>query len=234
MIQINPRTSNNGLIYYLDAAIPASYSGSGVTVRDLSIQQKLPTTLINGATGTTINNVKVFSFDGVDDYAEANATDVFTVVPSNFTFECWMGFDRTTRGALIGFLGAGGGTVNRVHLEVRGPLDRIISRTTDGTTSFLTEWDFFNTTDYSNYFNQIVMTCEVGFVKIYVNGQLVQSNPSTVVNSLIPISLRFSRAGNATASFLKSDISIIKIYDRTLSSGEIFQNYNNLKTRFGL
>ena len=234
MIQINPRTIYNGLVYYLDASIPTSYSGSGITIRDISPQQTYPTTLINGATGSTIGNIKVFSFDGIDDYADANPTSIWASVPSNFTFECWMGFDRTTRGALIGFLGAGGGTVNRVHLEVRGPLDRIISRTTDGTTSFLTEWDFFNTTDYPNYFNQIVMTCEVGFVKIYVNGQLVQSNPSTVVNSLIPISLRFSRAGNTSGSFLKSDISIIKIYDRTLTSNEIQQNYNNLKTRFGL
>lgn len=234
MIQINPRVINNGLIYYLDAAIPASYSGSGVTVRDLSIQQKLPTTLINGATGNTVNNVKVFSFDGVDDYAEANAVNVFPIISSNFTFECWFGFNRTTRGALIGFSQSPFATVNRLHLEVYGQFNRILTRTTDNITSFYTQWDGFNTIDYPNYFNQVVMTCELGFVKIYVNGELVQSNVSTVTNNMTPSTLRFSRAGNAGGSYLKSDISIIKIYDKTLTAGEILSNYDNLKTRFGL
>ena len=234
MIQINPRVISNGLIYYLDAAIPASYSGSGVTVRDLSIQQKLPTTLINGATGNTVNNVKVFGFDGVDDYAEANAVNVFPTISSNFTFECWFGFDRTTRGALIVFSQSPFGTVNRLHLEVYGQFNRILTRTTDNITSFYTEWDGFNTIDYPNYFNQVVMTCELGFVKIYVNGELVQSNVSTVTNNMTPSTLRFSRGGNAGSSYLKSDISIIKIYNKTLTASEILSNYDNLKTRFGL
>jgi len=234
MIQINPIVVFDGLIYYLDAAIPSSYSGSGVTIQDISPQQKLPTTLINGATGNTINDVKVFSFDGVDDYGEANATDIYPTLSSNFTFECWFGFDRTTRGALIGFIQSPGQTIDRVHLEVYGQFNRILTRTTDGTTSFYTQWDGFNTIDYPNYFNQVVMTCELGFVNIYVNGELVQSNVSTVTNNMTPSTLRFSRGGNAGASYLKSDISIIKMYNRTLTSNEVLQNYNNLKTRFGL
>ena len=234
MIQINPIVVFDGLIYYLDAAIPSSYSGSGVTIQDISPQQKLPTTLINGATGNTINDVKVFSFDGVDDYGEANATDIYPTLSSNFTFECWFGFDRTTRGALIGFIQSPGQTIDRVHLEVYGQFNRILTRTTNGTTSFYTQWDNFSLLNYPNYFNQVVMTCEVGFVNIYVNGQLVQSNSSVITNNIVPSTLRFSRGGNAGASYLKSDISIIKMYNRTLTSNEVLQNYNNLKTRFGL
>lgn len=234
MIQINPIVVFDGLIYYLDAAIPSSYSGSGITIQDISPQQKLPTTLINGATGNTINDVKVFSFDGVDDYAEANATNVFPTISSNFTFECWFGFDRMTRGALIGFRQPPFGTVNRVHLEVYGQFDRILTRTTDSITSFYTEWDNFSLANYPNYFNQVVMTCELGFVNIYVNGELVQSNVSSVANNMTPSTLRFSTGGNAATSYLKSDISIIKMYNRTLTSNEVLQNYNNLKTRFGL
>ena len=77
----------NGLIFYLDAANPRCYSGSGITVNN-----------IVGGTGGTLDgttfssaNSGIFTFDGVNDYIDTSFTGTFT---SNATIVMWLQLDN--------------------------------------------------------------------------------------------------------------------------------------------
>ena len=72
---------------------------------------------------------------------------------------------------------------------------------------------------------------------MYVNGSLnTQTNYAGTAASggEIRIARRWDDVANNSANFFSGDISLIKIYNRALSAGEVLTNYNATKTRFGL
>jgi len=71
---------------------------------------------------------------------------------------------------------------------------------------------------------------------LYVNGTL--SNSSTTATgpqaSTAPISIGAASISGTYQRFLNGNIANIQVYNRALSATEIKQNYNSLKSRFGL
>ena len=86
-----------------------------------------------------------------------------------------------------------------------------------------------------------------GVMQIYVNGTLAATQTfdaatyaqwSTVGNYIGSNGLDIGKSSNNMqgweASYFNGVIPICKIYNRTLSSAEIQQNYNSYKTRFNI
>jgi hypothetical protein len=75
------------------------------------------------------------------------------------------------------------------------------------------------------------------FSRFYVNGQLKVSVSSTSLNGL-SITPSINNAAIGRGGFLPfyagCRVSAARIYNRSLSSQEVQQNYNALKSRFGL
>jgi hypothetical protein len=69
----------------------------------------------------------------------------------------------------------------------------------------------------------------------YVNGTLLgtQTNSSTIVNTTGSLTLGY-RDNGVNVNFGSGSIYAAKIYNRALSQVEVQQNYNALKSRFGL
>ena len=72
----HPRLVTSGLTFYLDAANPRCYSGSGITVNN-----------IVGGTGGTLDgttfssaNSDIFTFDGVNDFINVHIPQVYLLV----------------------------------------------------------------------------------------------------------------------------------------------------------
>jgi hypothetical protein len=72
----NPRVVTNGLVYYIDAANPRSYSGSGNTAYELQLSG-IGGTLVNGVGFSSANNGS-FIFDGTNDYIQVSVNYIPT------------------------------------------------------------------------------------------------------------------------------------------------------------
>ena len=102
-------------------------------------------------------------------------------------------------------------------------------------------FDFYDGTEHvisagnydDEYVHFVLQQLSNGTMEIYANGVLkgtITSSGNLSPNSSGP------RIGSRTngAHYFKGELPVLKIYDRALSSDEVLQNYNALKSRFGL
>ena len=244
---ISANLVTSGLILHLDSGNSSSYSGSGTTWTDLSGNGR-NATLYNVPTYSSTNGGKLI-FDGINDYAEIANTPVLG--SSDFTIEVWfkrlsssLAWDNTylfstwNTGAIggsnewgIGFgdvQGSSNGNNINFGLEAQG-----------GGFYGITSDEILINTWY-----QAVIAREGGTLKMYINGSLrTTATPSITYYGLLG-NKSINNVGrklrlayhDSTGSNLYSNVEvpIIRMYNRSLSSTEIAQNYLTNKTRFGM
>lgn len=217
-------TSN--LFLNLDAY---SYSGSGNTWYDLSGNNR-NTTLINNPTYTTgyfhftdtsfqyaitsstVPNLSIWSVEAWYRPTKALTSKVTSVVSNEFDLINKLNYSIGTNNAPTSYTLAGG--------YYNGAW-----RTTTGFTPTLNTWV------------QTVVTYNGTQIIQYTNG----ISQSTLTYSGTPQSggkIRIARRWDSTdtdsANFFDGDISVIRIYDVSLTSTQVLQNYNAIKSRYGL
>lgn len=79
----------------------------------------------------------------------------------------------------------------------------------------------------------IVGTYITGSKKLYINGALVNSNTAS---GALATNASGSKIGsyNSGAYFFNGSIGVVQVYNRTLDNTEIKQNFNAMKSRYGL
>lgn len=213
-----PRIVTTGLVLCLDAAEKNSYSGTGTTWRDLSG---------NGYNGTLQNGIVyngfnggILYFDGVDDYVSIGN------IGSPQTFSCcfWINVTELNKGVGNDYrrIIVSSVTANFILIEEAGQISFRVPgvNTTNYTSGLLT----------LNRWSHVCCTYDQTYRRIYQDGNLKneQSIGAGTVNfgtlSITDVSIQ---------SF-KGYISSLQIYNKNLSPAEIKQNYNVLKSRFGL
>ena len=224
----------DGLVFYVDAANSRSYPGSGTTVTDL---KGTSNGTMSGDTSFNSSNFGVFNFDGTDDYISTSLIQSGTI-----TVSCW--FYTNDASTQMAFFGAG--TTNPYQIRNFGlesgeyavfvytkdlsPNSRgIRHNSTEGSISYNTgQWTHFVgiiekvTSTNANYY-------------LYENGVLkLQVNDGYREQTTYPFFLgAMNNFGTATQDF-NGQIGPIQMYNRALSAQEVKQNYNALKSRFGL
>lgn len=215
-----PNLVTDGLSFAVDAASSRSYSGSGTTWTDLS-RNRNNGTLTNGP---TFNSSGYIDFDGTDDYVTfSNVTELRYVYTDDFSLEIWVNPD-----ALSGFKHLIGKTYANYRLAQSNSglsfrLDANTISTTGGTlvvgewTHIVATWDSSTQT-----------------AKVYQDGSEISSVTNTSCN-WTDTSANF-QIGNSPGEsyYFNGKISLGKAYSKTLSSTEVTQNYNALKSRFGI
>ena len=221
-----PGTSvvTEGLALHLDAGHPDSYSGSGATWFDLT-SNDLDFALQNGP----VHNSGFgghFVFDGSNDRAEVSSG--WTSFDSDpFTIEIWYRYHTAQDSeALLGSQTTGSSTF-QVDFSSTGRLRFRMENDTISTTS---------ATEGANTWKQVVAVREgtgTNQFKIYLNGSLdTTSTVSTNFNLDSQLRIARNRGGNA---YYDGDLSIIRIYkNKGLTSSEVTQNYDAVKSRYGL
>ena len=223
-----PNIVTDGLIYAIDAGSERSYPGSGTTVNDLVGSSN--GTLTNGV-GFNSGNGGTFTFDSVDDYIS------FTNVVENdnsYTILMWIKPDGLSAG------GSGSskpnGTNRRTPIKGNGQWNPGIWLTSDyirshGATQYTDSAINWTTATW----NMIGMTYDGTNVN-NILGDSVQAR--THVSSYAPGTPTVLLAGAEQTSGGSynwgGSIADILIYDRVLTTAEIAQSYNALKSRFGL
>ena len=231
-IAYNTSAVMNGLIFYLDAANPRCYSGSGITVNN-----------IVGGTGGTLDgttfssaNSGIFTFDGVNDFINAPypsglftgsaitlclwakwitvGTDTSTIqvlVDNNYqTSPGSIGFeiqDRPDLGKVLEWGAQPGAGITRCtsDFQVGDGTWRHITGTNDGSTSIL-----------------------------YIDG--VQSGLARTAAGIgsSQANINIGRWDFGNNRYFNGSMSGLMIYNRGLSAAEVKQNYHATKKRYGL
>ena len=215
-----PKIVTNGLVLYLDAGNILSYPGSGTTWTDIS-RNGNNGTLTNGPTFNSANG-GVIVYDGVDDVVTCN---LVSSTANNVTAEVW--FKATTlpgdkglyyngNGGSSGYgfqFGACGATATTLYVFFGGVSCNVVSY-----------GGLVTNTWYQAVYTRTTSPSTSNL--LYINGVSVSSNTTTNPNT---------PAGNTlVGSGYNGNISIVRHYNRTLTSTEILQNYNANKIRFGL
>jgi hypothetical protein len=207
----------DGLVLALDAGNLVSYSGTGTTWKDLTTNG-FNGTLTNGSTFNSANGGSI-DFDGTDDWCPVNGISLSN---TTYTKIAWFNPDTATNNIISG--GSDGehafwmaGTNNSLHAGHNGAWSTVSYSPGLMTGQWWCGAVTFNTT--------------TGW-KLYLNGQLVDTDPSTTTfagGNVVRIAA-FQVGGN----LFNGKIATAHIYNRVLSDDEIAQNYNATKSRFGL
>jgi hypothetical protein len=214
-VKVGPRIIQNGLILDVDAAVPRSYSGTGLTANGLI--GGIGGTLVNGVGFGTTNN-GFFIFDGTNDYI--NFGNSSTLQQTSGTISAWAKTSApggSYRG-IIAKQGAYG------LFYVTGQL-------------WIYDWgaDFGRSTGIDiadNNWKNVVLTYQSGVSNgtfIYLNGVSVLTTTITVLNQINNL---FGGAEANASQFAACQISSFNMYNRALSAQEVLQNYNATKGRF--
>jgi hypothetical protein len=221
---------DSSLVLELDAADRNSYPGSGTIWRDLTANNNNGT-LINGPTFSSANLGSIV-FDGTDDYTDLG--NILNYTSENFSFSYWVNFNSLNTNAA----GQGPIVIWKGSYVINGYYDQIA---TTGNIVFVTNQSgvFQATTTNtgiivaSNWYN-IAYSRNGSSVRIYLNGNDVTQTPGNHINPLSSnnnFRLASYNNGQICGNFRLSNL---QSYNRTLSSQEILQNYNALKSRFNL
>lgn len=217
-----PNIIEDGLVFAVDAANKKSYPGSGTTWNGLAGSND--GTLTNGPTFDSGNGGSIV-FDGTNDYVDFG--EIGTSIPSYFTWEVIvkpLSFTETLR--LMWTRNGGGCWMNLNSNSANFTIGTIQDYSINGT---------FNVGDI--YILTYVIDNDQW--KMYVNGGLLGSTYITTTRTQsdnVYVSGVVLNSNGTIRSTNHSNQSMynIKYYNRALTPQEVPQNYNALKSRFGL
>ena len=212
----------------------------GNTITDITGNQN-PVTLQNGV-GSSTDNLGVLDFDGVDDYidlgTQLNSLTTFAVegvfktdLTSGDTYQnIWgAGTDNSTVGISIGNFTSTYSNES-FHVVINGATYQAYIRKGSG---------FY----FDGKYHHFVVNIEPGNNTIYIDGELQSityryGNINTDTGGLVGISNNNSYIGrrgySASPGYFNGKIPLLRIYNRGLTNQEVSNNYNSLKSRFGL
>lgn len=225
---VYPRSdfTTSGLVLNYDAALSASYPGSGTTWKDLG-GYGYNGTLVNSP---TYNASGYLTFNGTNQTVSASKPN--PNLTGQISIEAW-------------FYNNGTGDMCPVH---KGSHFTIRFPTVDS-------WTWADSTNYSyanfgtrtvaninqtGVWKQIVVTKDASnIVRIYKNGSLADTSGAfggalTAATSTLWLSGYSDTDTAPTTRLLNGSMSVVRIYNRALSGTEILANFNALRSRYGL
>ena len=218
MSSISPDIVTDGLVVCLDAADKKSYSGSGTTWYDRSGEDN-DGTLINGANFDSEAGGCI-ALDGVNDYVQLyknNTTELTLIGWAKFTGASWPSYAGIISKDISG---------DRIY-QLNWTWGKLQSHLGAGITASeatpLNTWIHFGFTSSSS-----------GGSVLYRNAQVVGTNGSSISANASDIPITIGAFNNYNASGGSKLIADSLIYDRAISAAEVLQNFNAMKSRFGI
>ena len=244
----------NGLVLNLDATNQASYPGSGTVWRDTSGYNRSGS-LTNGPTFLQERGRGSIVFDGVDDYIDnVGDTSTYSFIQNTGIFSINFWFKINTLNTRYAILGNTGTQVEKGFFLAFDYLSsfygfnnlRIIAyRGSSGNQIFNGATNDNIVTD-TNWHNGCYINNNSLIGQWYVDGIPVTTtsryNPAdaSAPDGILSTgdSTRTLNIGrfnfSSTIIPYKGNISSVQIYNRALTASQVLQNYNALKSRFGL
>lgn len=225
-ISYNSSIVTSGLVLCLDAGSPRSYPGAGTAWNDASGSNN-NSTLTNGPAYTNTGANSYFTFDGVNDYSLSPSLQTFG---NNMTWEAWVycTANLTTynmfMGRLLPYFSFFGGNslyfsnnIGDVQQTIQSASN--LSLNTWYCATFTTSYSAPNTT-----------------MKIFTNGAETATGTFSGIQGNYSLGFMVGDGNNANSSWypFPGRIGAVKVYNRTLTTSEITQNFNALRGRYGI
>ena len=230
IVGVVPQIVTSGLVLLLDAGDQASYPGSGTTWTDLSGNGNNGT-LTNGPTYSSANGGSLI-FDGSNDYVINSSTTNIPVGTSSRTIEFWVYPKGNTNVFVV--LGTGGVGSTQIYAvefyNLSGTTYLFSAAPTAGTNITISGAEL----PTLNVWNHIVFGNSGQDYFYYINGVLKKSGTfggtiNTVGQQYI-IGERLDTAANA----MNANMARVSIYNVALSEAEITQNFEALRSIYGV
>ena len=225
-----------GLVLRLDAGNTASYPSpfNGTTWTDLSGNNNNGT-LINGV-GYDSNNAGALVFDGINDYVNTGNAPILDTITDGITVEAWVkpstlvgNYQRIVAKQYISDVNTGSScfqlgivNTNNWRWSVGGVFDVMPASPAPQAGNW---YHFVGTYNRVN-------------TKMYVNGVEIYTSTSFTApirtNSSQILTVGTTDYSGTRAYFYSGLVSSVSIYKRALSITEVQQNFNNLRSRYGL
>jgi hypothetical protein len=232
-----PQIVTSGLVLHLDAGNPKSYPGTGTIWYDRAANLNAGVanngTLVNGPAFNSGNGGSVV-FDGSDDYLLGNTI----LEPQNNAISISTWFKPT--GPSNNNDSAGGILLIGNNQSTFGYA--LFYSWSNQTISFATRQNDLITSQNNSVLQNTISNFTAIFNGsqqiIYLNGQLLTSRTYTTPISYPESGDRFFRIGQWGNGIFprnfKGNIYQTLVYNKALTSTEVLQNYNALKSRYGL
>jgi hypothetical protein len=232
-----PPIVTNGLVMHLDAGSRQSYVSGSTTWRDLSGQGNTATLKVFGTPSTSAS----FSTDNqgsivfIQSGSYADCGNILNYTTSDFSFSYWVkisNFNTNSVGQGPIIFYKGGYQSNGYYNQIYGDgsiylhTNQAGANQVTGTTApeIIGNW------------SNIAFTRSSSSVRVYVNGVDKTTSAGSHINPASSSNV-FTINVYAVASaniFGNIQLSNFMNYNRALSAQEVAQNYNALKSRFGL
>jgi hypothetical protein len=232
-----PRIVTDGLVLLLDAGNSKSYPGSGTLWTDLSGNSNNGT-LTNGPTYNSANKGGVV-LDGVNDYIVKDSMSSFSVyhismwikpaslVNSSVSIGSLIQLRYQAAGSYAWYISLGSATslLSNEYITIADLQNGGRMAVADGGSLLANNWYnlvFNYDTEYKIYINGVLKN-----TVLYIFGAVpLLTNPNKLYIGTV------DGDGAGTRGFFNGTIGQTSIYNRSLSSNEIQQNYNALKGRY--
>jgi len=228
-----PDIIEDGLVLCLDAANKRSYLGTGTTWSDLKGSNN--GTLTNGPTFDSANKGSIV-FDGSNDYVVTNDSDLLSFTNAKFSLEVYFKYVNKTNqyNTLVG---------KRDYANTQREYSFFVDEAASTPTvqfiissNLTANWTYVITPAIEkNRWYHAVATSNAGVGRVYLDGRLSASNASmhsVTINGNSPFSIGNSYNGGSQMQFLNGSISLARVYNRTLTSEEVRQNYEATVGRY--
>jgi hypothetical protein len=174
-------------------------------------------------------------FDGTNDYAAVNPVSAFniycismwfkptTIINSTSAFKALIHF-KTSTSKYISFGDTTGRVANEYITIVQEPGDKRTAVNDGGSLS-------------AGIWYNIIFNYESSKYNIYINNTLKSTTVGTSTGDVPLITdpdFIYLNSIEGTSGYLDSSLSMCMIYNRSLSAAEMLQNYNAVKSRFGM
>lgn len=229
----SPHIVTDGLVLYLDAANPKSYVSGSTTWHDLSKNSNIGT-LINGTTFNSGNGGSIV-FDGVNDCVKFG--NILNMATNNFTLSAWVKSSSTSVVNNNGIFYKK--TTNYSYnagYRLNMPNGSFNLTIADGT-NYETLTSTLSTYNDNQWHNVIAVIHRANKLQLFIDGQLSKESASallTSIDSTIQLAIGALYIEPSIYHPFSGSIGIAQIYNRALTAQEVKQNFDALKSRFGL
>ena len=235
-----PNIVTDGLVLYLDAANTKSYPTTGTTWSDLSGYRNNGT-LTNGPTFSSANNGSIF-FDGTNEYINLSPVPSLSNI-SKFTYSSFIKFQSKANGCGIFSYGQTNVYTSDIFFwwNTTSPNNSLAFQINNGLDG--TAWYSYNPT--SSWISLAVVydgtqSTNANKLKVYLNNDQITLDfntytvPASTASPINPKCLIGDYASTTGTYTFLGNVATTILYNRSLSTIELTQNYNASKSRFNL
>lgn len=239
-----PNIVTDGLILCLDAGNRESYQGNGPTWANL-ISDLISGSLVSSPTWSQ-SNLGFFSFNGTNQRIELTTSPILQFTNTQaYTISAWVNWSVSSTSVIDAIYNYGIATSN-----FRGYYLSLDDSGAVGTNCVF--FDYYDGTNFKGVqtpnnsvtkgaWTNVVATCDTSNtsagMRIYING--TSAATTTRVGAGTPASIDYSGltanvGSRQNSNYFTGNIALFSVYNRALSVSEVSQNFNALRSRYGV